>query len=146
MKGPAKNAKIGKSMAGSKDEDISPLCGKPYFDFILGQSNLEPKYMMFLPAKICPELTPGEVPVVLTCRGKKWDMFCSGDNQRRFKQGWKFFVNDNNLKIGDGLVFELLECSRAKMTFKVQILRGDFPAELTTEPEDGTPENPIVLL
>lgn len=45
-KGPAKNAKIGKSMADSEDEDISPLCGKPYFDFILGESNLEPKYMM----------------------------------------------------------------------------------------------------
>ena len=71
------------------------------------------------------------IPTVLTCRGKNWEMSYNGASGR-FKRfiGWRAFIDDNNVKVGDACVFELMECCSTKLVFRVQILKGDFPAEL----------------
>ncbi|OIT29506.1 PREDICTED: B3 domain-containing protein Os04g0386900-like [Nicotiana attenuata] len=122
-----------------------PLSGKPYVDMILTKTTVKPFYGMYLPRKMNKELPAAGAPAVLTCGRKKWDMFYYS-NYNKFSAEWKKFVDDNDLKVGDGLVFELSECSTNKIHFKVQILRGDFPSELLPEDEEGaTDANPIEL-
>ncbi|KAH0731007.1 hypothetical protein KY290_002041 [Solanum tuberosum] len=94
------------------------------------------------------ELPSAGVPVVLTCGRKKWNLFYGGARSayKFISTGWRKFVDDNNLKEGDGLVFELSQCSTSKIEFRAQILRGDFPAELIPEDVEGTnSDNPIIL-
>ncbi|KAK4738389.1 hypothetical protein R3W88_002086 [Solanum pinnatisectum] len=127
-----------------------PLSGKPYVDLILTKTGVKPIYSMYLPKKMTSELPSAgarAVSAVLTCGQKKWDMFYGGvKSGHKFSIEWRKFVDDNNLKEGDGLVFELLECSASKIHFRVQILRGDFPAELKPEDEEGAnSDNPILL-
>ncbi|XP_015169776.1 B3 domain-containing protein Os06g0112300-like isoform X1 [Solanum tuberosum] len=127
-----------------------PLSGKPYVDLILTKTGVKPIYSMYLPKKMTSELPSAgarAVSAVLTCGQKKWDMFYGGvKSGHKFSIEWRKFVDDNNLKEGDGLVFELLECSASKIHFRVQILRGDFPAELNPEDEEGAnSDNPILL-
>ncbi|CAI8585699.1 unnamed protein product [Vicia faba] len=78
---------------------------------------------------MCQKLPSSEVPTILNCHGKSWDMAYNGQN--KYKQfdtiGWRNFVKDNNLKVGDMCVFELKENSEEKIVFEVQILRGEFP-------------------
>ncbi|PHT95189.1 hypothetical protein T459_03071 [Capsicum annuum] len=124
-----------------------PLSGKPYIDMVLTMSSVKPIYNLYLPKKITNELPSTGAPVVLTCGQKKWDMFYGGvKSNNKFSNEWRKFADDNDLKEGDALVFELSECSARKIHFRVQILRGDFPAELIPEDEEGAnSKNPIVL-
>lgn len=64
-----------------------------------------------------------------------------------FDSNWKAFVLENELKVGDTCVFELMECSRTNLRFKVHILRGDLPPELLTKVNSRgkTSDAPIVL-
>ncbi|MCD9643140.1 hypothetical protein HAX54_030317 [Datura stramonium] len=123
------------------------LSGKPYIDMILTKSSVRPAYSLYLPKKIRCELPSAGAPAVLTCGRKKWNMLYGG-TKSNFKLSieWRNFVDDNNLKEGDGLVFELSESSASKIHFRVQILRGDFPAELLPEEEEGAnSDNPILI-
>ena len=67
----------------------------------------------------------------------------------RFKRfiGWRAFIDDNNVKVGDACVFELMECCSTKLVFRVQILRGVFPAELLGKVslEGENSDAPIVI-
>ena len=55
-------------------------------------------------------------------------------------------MDDNNLKEGDGLVFELSECNSKKIELKIQILREDFRDELVPEDVEGLNiDNPIII-
>ena len=76
-------------------------------------------------------------------------MTCMEANKNRQvtidRPSWKEFVDDNNLKVGDGCVFELMECSSTKLVFKAQILRGDIPAELLDKYSGEDGENPILI-
>ncbi|KAG5626382.1 hypothetical protein H5410_011600 [Solanum commersonii] len=96
------------------NDEYWPLFEKSYVDIILTKSAVKPTYSLYLPKKMNKELPSAGVHVVLTC-GRK-------------NTGWRKFVDDNNLKEGDGLVFELSECSTSKIESRVQIFRGDFPA------------------
>ncbi|XP_055817721.1 B3 domain-containing protein Os06g0112300-like isoform X2 [Solanum dulcamara] len=124
-----------------------PLSGKPYVDLILTKTSVKPAYSLYLPKKMNNELPSAGARAVLTCGQKKWDMFYGGiKSNHKFSIEWRKFVDDNNLKEGDGLVFELSECSASIIHFRVQILRGDFPAELKPEDAEGAnSDNPIVL-
>ena len=87
------------------------------------------------------------MPVTLTCSGKSWETIYLGKGlcfNKFSPSGWKTFVVDNMLKVGDFCVFELMECSDIALNFKVQILRGDFPSVLENK-EAGTIYNPIVV-
>ncbi|PRQ56900.1 putative transcription factor B3-Domain family [Rosa chinensis] len=114
-------------------DEFWPLSGKPFFDIILAKSHVNPKCQMSIPSKLHPLLLSCSVPVVLTFGGKTWEMTCNtANNAQKFfdRPSWKAFVDDNNLKVGDGCVFELTECSSTKLVFRVQILRGEIPAQL----------------
>jgi hypothetical protein len=54
-------------------------------------------------------------------------MIYNGQNRGKLfdSNGWGNFVKDNNLKLGDACVFELMEHSKDKIVFQVQILRGN---------------------
>ncbi|PON72915.1 B3 DNA binding domain containing protein [Trema orientale] len=129
------------------DEEFWPLSGKPFFTVILAKSHVHPINRLVLPAKILPLLPSLVVPVVLTNRGKKWDMFYDGtnDNNKRFDSSWRTFANENNLKIGDACVFELEESSTRILVFRVQILRGDIPSELLPRIIGESSASPIVI-
>lgn len=72
-------------------------------------------------------------------------MYNGANRLKQFdRSSWGAFVNANDLKAGDGCVFELMECSSAKLVFRVQILRGDIPAELL-ENCIGEADKPIVV-
>lgn len=84
--------------------------------------------------------------MVLTFGDKSWEMTYNGEKRHKLldRQSWGAFVDENNLKAGDGLVFELKECNRTQIIFRVQILRGDIPDELL-EMAARESEKPIVI-
>ncbi|XP_055820013.1 B3 domain-containing protein Os06g0112300-like [Solanum dulcamara] len=124
-----------------------PLSGKSYVDMIFTKSAVKPIYSLYLPKKMNKELPSAGAPVVITSGRKKWDLFYGGaNNTYKFSTRWRKVVDDNNLKEGDGLVFELSQCSTSKIKFTVQILRGDFPAELIPKDLEGNnSDNPIII-
>ncbi|WJX75919.1 hypothetical protein P8452_59402 [Trifolium repens] len=130
-------------------DGIKPLSGKPYFHVIISKSHLRPRYAVGPSSNICSTLPFVAVPTILNCRGKSWEMIYNGQKQgqNRCKQfdtnGWGNFVKDNNLKFGDACVFELMENSKDKIVFEVQILRGNPPFELSGIGESR--EEPIFL-
>lgn len=91
-----------------------------------------------------PLLPSQDTRAVLAYKDKTWDvmLFTKG---KRFDYSWRQFVDDNHLKTGDACVFELIECLSSKVTFKVQILRGDFPADLLAKVSGETAGAPIVI-
>ncbi|KAK3015425.1 hypothetical protein RJ639_006543 [Escallonia herrerae] len=132
----------------SEDDEFWPLSGKPYFDVVLTKSHVKPGYHLVFPAKMTPVLPSTTVPAVVTYRGKTWETIFYGDRaSKRFDVSWKNFVNDNDLKVGDALVFELVDSSTTLVKFRVQILRGDFPSELLEKVNESgeTSDNPIVI-
>ena len=93
------------------------------------------------------ELPFAGAPAVITYGGKKWNLFYGGAKTKyKFSTGWKIFADDNNLKEGDGIAFELSECNPDNVEFKIQILRENFPAELVPEDVEGiNTDNPIII-
>lgn len=101
-----------------------------------------------LPVKINTVLPPLVIPTSLTYMGKEWHMKYHGQCKCRSRWldcGWKKFAADNNLKVGDVCVFELLECSRKQLKFRVQILRGDIPAELPCKTNGESVDTPLII-
>ncbi|XP_021758599.1 B3 domain-containing protein Os06g0112300-like [Chenopodium quinoa] len=133
-----------------KDIDIEPLSGKPYFPIVIVKSHVglvAYKYQLILPIKFSQALPNKTIPVILTRGGNSWETAYLGDktpSNKRFDSRWRAFAEDNNLKVGDVCVFELVEQSDTLLKFKVQVLRGDFPSMLLYK-EDGTINNPIVV-
>ncbi|XP_042506284.1 B3 domain-containing protein Os04g0386900-like isoform X2 [Macadamia integrifolia] len=101
---------------------------------------------MTIPNKMQPFLPPETVPVVLTFRNKDWEMNYYGDHSLKcFDPRWKIFATDNDLKIGDGCVFDLMENSGKILKFMVQILRGDIPDEFLNRVNGESSETPIII-
>ncbi|CAN4126085.1 unnamed protein product [Withania somnifera] len=101
---------------------------------ILTKTNVKPVYNLYLPKRMTNELPSAGAPTVLTCGQKKWDMFYSGiKSNNKFSNEWRKFVDDKNIKEGDGLLFELSECS-------------DFPDELIPQDEEGANSNNPILV
>lgn len=91
-----------------------------------------------------PLLPSQDTQAVLTYKDKTWDVMLN-TKAKRFDFSWRHFVDDNHLKTGDACVFELMECQSTKVIFKVQILRGDFPAELLAKISGETAGAPIII-
>lgn len=91
-----------------------------------------PLHVQFLPAKMYDVLPPMEVPAVLMYKGREWKIVYYGGRTKgkRFSTEWKHFVDDNNLRVGDACIFELMACTARKLKLRVQILRGDIPRAL----------------
>ncbi|KAA8520332.1 hypothetical protein F0562_014588 [Nyssa sinensis] len=124
-----------------------PLSSKPFFHLLLSKSHVKPSYQLVIPAKFHPVLPCATVPAVLTYLGKSWEVAYIGDrgSYKKFDTNWKTFAIDNDLKVGDACVFELMECSRTNIMFRVQILRGDFPPELLARVNGDTSNTPILI-
>ncbi|PKU61447.1 B3 domain-containing protein [Dendrobium catenatum] len=78
-----------------------------------------------IPKKIHQFLPPSLAWIALCYGGKEWFVKWY-PSIKVIRDGWKQFVSDNNLMIGDGCVFELMDNKELK--FKVQILSGELPA------------------
>ncbi|KAF6148516.1 hypothetical protein GIB67_042475 [Kingdonia uniflora] len=131
------------------------LSDKPYFHCIIRKTHLARTYQLVtisksltivLPSNMRELLPKALVPVVLTYKNKIWKMIYYGDRkQARFDPNWKYFVRDNNVKMGDGCVFELSECSSECIKFRVQILSGDIPSKFLDRINGKTSDIPIVI-
>ncbi|KAL0905064.1 hypothetical protein M5K25_027239 [Dendrobium thyrsiflorum] len=120
------NNLTGDNAVTPKDK-IVPLEGKPYFTAVMGEISVRRKFFLKIPKKFHQFLPPSSAQIVLCCREKEWFAKCSVyPNIKVIREGWKQFVMDNNLKIGDGCVFELMNSKELK--FRVQILSGELPA------------------
>ncbi|RWV96978.1 hypothetical protein GW17_00040266 [Ensete ventricosum] len=110
------------------EEKTIPLSGKPFFSIIMSKTQVQRPYQLSIPKIFWPHLPNTCVALTLHFKKKIWEMRYNGDQaQRRFDSGWKHFANDNNLKIGDCCFFELMDDKN--FTFRVQLLRGELPAE-----------------
>ncbi|KAI4371869.1 hypothetical protein MLD38_010169 [Melastoma candidum] len=117
----------------NEGDESGHLSGKPFFDVILSKSHLHPLYALYFPSEINKVLPPTEVATaVLTNKDRKWNVEhrMTGSRGRFDRASWREFVVDNRLKEGDGLVFEVMECTVDKLEFKVHILRDETPPEI----------------
>ncbi|KAL8527851.1 hypothetical protein ACS0TY_005611 [Phlomoides rotata] len=114
------------------------LTGKnPFFDVVLTNSNLKPYYNMFPPASITSILPLATVPAVLRYGGKNWDSSYMGNARKNIRAGWKEFVDDNHLKVGDACIFELMENTGTRLRFRVIIMRNkELPPKWQTRSND----------
>lgn len=80
------------------------------------------------------------------CR-KEWSMMYNGSTKRKQfdRLGWKNFVEDNELQVDDGCIFEVMESNDETVRIKVVIMRNtaELPPELANLGEDF--ENVIKL-
>ncbi|XP_072974023.1 B3 domain-containing protein Os04g0386900-like [Typha angustifolia] len=128
--------------ADQEEEESVPLSGKPYFTSILAKSQVQGPYQMVIPSRFYSFLPTECVPVVLSYRKKNWEMRYYGDRSlRRFDSGWRHFAVDNNLRIGDACVLQLMDEKNLK--FEVRILRGDIPEEFAVNGQSS--DSPIVI-
>ncbi|KAF5192078.1 B3 domain-containing protein, partial [Thalictrum thalictroides] len=146
-RGHGKHFESNNSSKGKTEEEYWPLSeGKPYMLFIMAEYHVRSPYQLVLPIKIHSLLPDARVPVVLKCRKKKWMTSFHGDGNKRFDvSGWRVFATENNLKEGDGCVFELTKWSSKIIVFEVQILNGDMPPELLERCQEGSSEAPIII-
>ncbi|KAI5648011.1 hypothetical protein M9H77_34016 [Catharanthus roseus] len=130
------------------DDDVLPF-STPYIHFILTKSHVNPVYVLILPSRLYPNLPSATgqtlmVPTTILCRGKSWETtLCVNSKMKKLDKRWKLFIDDNGLKAGDALFWELLESSNEKVKFKVQIIKGDFPAELAAKIDGNSSNTPI---
>ncbi|KAJ0989933.1 hypothetical protein J5N97_008289 [Dioscorea zingiberensis] len=125
-----------------QEDEIVPLSGNPFFTCIISKSHVVSPRQLSIP-KVFYKFLPSEsLPVLLSYQNKVWKvMYCGHRQLRRIDIGWKKFVADNKLKIGDGCVFELVDSK--KLRFNVQILNGQLPPEFT--PSGQTSNTPILI-
>ncbi|KAG8363534.1 hypothetical protein BUALT_Bualt19G0032400 [Buddleja alternifolia] len=145
-----KNAPLVSSSEAAEVEEnhIYHLSDKPFFDIVLVRSHVMPPYILCLPVNVIDMLPRATIPVVLRHKGKNWNMSYAGDSSRpRFGPKWRTFVTENNLKVGDACVFELMEPTNTNLKLRVLILRGDTPPELLAlvDTRGKTSVTPIVV-
>ncbi|KAI3976526.1 hypothetical protein MKX01_008384 [Papaver californicum] len=135
--------KINDTATTEEQDEPYFLTDKLYFHCILGKTQL---YIMGIP-KSFNQLLPGkEVPVILPYQNKTWKVKYQGNSEfKRFDSSWKYFVQENNLRPGDGCVFELTEHNNNCINFRIQILDGDIPSELLDRVEGQTIDHPITI-
>ncbi|ONK61553.1 uncharacterized protein A4U43_C08F31160 [Asparagus officinalis] len=115
-----------------KRDRIAPLSGNPYFTSIVVKTQVTDPFSLVIPRCFRRFLPNSSVDVVLYCRGKRWKAKYSGQlTLKRINTGWRDFALDNKLKVGDGCVYELMDCN--KLEFRVQILQGEVPTMSTQD-------------
>lgn len=102
-----------------------------------------------MPPHIVPICPRRVVPMILTHSGNKWNTSYNGKaKQHKFEaSGWRSFVVDNKLELGDACIFEVMEPSTESFRLKVIILRNIeyLPPELETNGDGMTPESAIEI-
>ncbi|KAI0500331.1 hypothetical protein KFK09_018543 [Dendrobium nobile] len=109
-------------------DGIVPLLGKPYFTSIVSERHIR-DFILKFPSSFHHFLPSSSTLVVLYCRSNEWVVKCCVyDHKKQLENGWEKFAVDNNLRIGDGCVFELMNFKESyPLKFKVQILDGQIP-------------------
>ena len=106
-----------------------------------------------IPARLQRLLPEARVPAALLCRGRSWAASYCGDLKcKKIDAGWRDFAVDNALRVGDACVFELITAPAAagssaassEVVFRVQVLRGGLPEEITSK--GATPDEPLVIV
>ncbi|XP_048324008.2 B3 domain-containing transcription factor VRN1 [Ziziphus jujuba] len=95
-------------------------CKHPLFVVGVQQGYIKAKYMYVPNTFIEEHLLHGFIDVTLeTPNGKTWNVVLKPKPKARFCVGWPKFQSDNNLKVGDVIVFELV--NKNPFAFKVRI-------------------------
>ncbi|KAK9120514.1 hypothetical protein Syun_018131 [Stephania yunnanensis] len=126
----------------SEHENQPLLWNVPYFHFIARRTHIDHNLFTDLnlivlafahnaalhlvpPVKMRKNLPKATIPVVFACRNNNWNVTYIGNRHPQyFGTGWRDFVQENDMKIGDGCLLELVECSSEGAKFRVQILDG----------------------
>ncbi|KAF0924989.1 hypothetical protein E2562_015052 [Oryza meyeriana var. granulata] len=125
---------------------VLPLLGKPYFTCIMCKSHVQPPFQVVVPRSFAPFLPSKTAPATLAWRGRSWGMrFTGGRLIQRLEAGWRGFAVDNDLRLGDGCVFELVDGGGELVTFRVQVLRAEIPARIRGRAGGYTSATPIVI-
>ncbi|XP_040379035.1 B3 domain-containing protein Os04g0386900-like [Oryza brachyantha] len=125
---------------------VLPLLGKPYFTCIMCKSHVQPPFQVVVPRSFAPFLPSKTAPATVTWRGRSWGMrFTGGRLIQRLEAGWRGFAVDNDLRLGDGCVFELVDGGGDRVEFRVQVLRAEIPARITGRAGGCTSATPIVI-
>ncbi|XP_072957947.1 B3 domain-containing protein Os04g0386900-like isoform X2 [Typha angustifolia] len=123
---------------------IVPLSGYPYFTCILSKSQVQAPFRLVIPKAFHPFLPSCSVHISISCGNRTWEMKYRGNCLlKKFETGWKIFAIDNNLKIGDGCVFELMDSKNLK--FRAQILRGEIPSMVVSNADGQNFNSPIMI-
>lgn len=99
---------------------------------------------MVVPRSFAPFLPSKSVLATLIWQDRSWEMrFTGGRLVQRLEAGWRSFAVDNNLRLGDGCVFELVDGER--VVFRVQVLHADIPVRIRERAGGYTSSSPIVI-
>nr|CAD1845046.1 unnamed protein product [Ananas comosus var. bracteatus] len=110
-------------------DEVVPLSGNPYFTIIISKSQIQQPFRLVVPKEFRELLPPSR--------------YCGDRYLKRFETGWKKFAIENNLEIGDGCVFELMD--NENLNFGVRVLKGEIPS-LVRNIEDGrSSDSPIMI-
>ncbi|GER30828.1 B3 domain-containing protein [Striga asiatica] len=85
----------------------------PFFISVMRKSYVRNKYSMYVPFPFCGRNLPhlGTLSIVLVTNGKEWLVRCRNAKSRAefLTIGWRKFVQDNGIKLGDACVFEVAD-------------------------------------
>ncbi|CAI9769684.1 unnamed protein product [Fraxinus pennsylvanica] len=129
------------------EEGITPLLELPFYHLQLSKAHVGPTYQMSFPPSLDSRLPSTTVPAIIKCFGKTWEVkFCGDTTPKGFDSSWRKFVDDNNLVVGDALIFELLEISFVKVMFKVQFLRCAIPPDVLEVINKSRAERQVITI
>ncbi|KAI3452085.1 hypothetical protein Pfo_008750 [Paulownia fortunei] len=97
----------------------------PVFISLMQPSYVSNKFSLNVPLSFAKGnlLCKGANSTILVTNGKKWSVRCMvGEVHAKLSSGWKDFVQDNALKVGDACIFEVAK--RNKLVWNVIIFRS----------------------
>ncbi|KAF8775802.1 hypothetical protein HU200_004190 [Digitaria exilis] len=136
------------------DWEVTPLTGdNPFFTTIISKTHVQ-RFLLTIPGRVQCHLPETRVPATLVCRGRSWPASYCGDLKVKKIDvaAWKDFAVDNGLRVGDACVIELITPAAEAVTegdgkvveFRVQVLRGGLPEEITSK--GATSDEPLVIV
>ncbi|XP_062230201.1 B3 domain-containing protein Os06g0112300-like isoform X2 [Phragmites australis] len=142
--------------AADDDWEVTPLSGNhPFFTIVMSRSQVQKSFQLTIPIRFLRHLPEARVAAVLHCRGRSWAMSYCGDLKcKKLGAEWRDFAVDNRLRVGDACVFEFVGTEskgeaknnnqEMEIVFRVQVLRGGLPEEVTSR--GATSDEPLVIV
>ncbi|KAJ1257586.1 hypothetical protein BS78_10G007700 [Paspalum vaginatum] len=130
-------------------DEVTPLSGdNPFFTVVLCRSQVHRPFQLAIPTRFHRHLPAAREAAVLLCRGRSWTVsYCGDGRSKKLHATWRDFAVDNGLRVGDACVFELVSTgnsSSKEVVFRVQVLRGGLPEEITSK--GATADDPLVIV
>nr|POE61576.1 b3 domain-containing transcription factor vrn1 [Quercus suber] len=100
----------------------------PFFMVVMQPSYVYPGISLSISSSFAKKYMrkmSGEFVILRSFNGGTWSVkfsFFKAQTNAKFRQGWKKFARDNNLKVGDVCIFELI--NGVEVAFKVSIFRA----------------------